>query len=1031
MKAKAGARVRAGAALLGFAASAGAAELEWRTTVESSGPVPSAIRDYVSAMPEADGGYALSFRNSAGGWLVRFDRDDRIVERTRVARSGRLLDLGNGAVTVLDGQFEYPEVPLDYVCRVEPTARGPQIAHATYYFDAGPFGLDGFLEHGSNYRDDPTTTLYWFRQDCRVEPAPAHGLASITRIVPDRETSAAYVLGTSASTGGRTIVRVTRDRVEWNFGLDGFPLDVRAVGADGVYVLVVMPEPTPGARLDRLSRDGRRLWSRAVERGAIRLARRDIVLVEEHGEARSSLRAFAPDGSVRWTRANVKGYPLPSLPEGDRLYLHSSGDAAVYEVALADGSARSRRVSALVTPLAILADGSLIAQHGHRYLDDSLPRLERWLPDASAPHPVASDGGVPEAIGASVLVAVPGGGAYVVDVHGYGIGRSLSRIDRDGRRIWRRAIEPTLGFDTSMRYAATAERFCRLRELPDESRRLECYDARDGAALTPLALPRGGTSARLVAVEEDVHVLDTPVERGQLPRALVRTIVGRDGRPRNERVIAFEGNASYRTAPSGAFTLFERFVARERVRYFAASGEERWAIDLATLGAVSGSQLLGVVPAAASALVGFAAPDGTSTLVRLDGAGRSTWRARFERDTEWARIGDDWIVFERSGFDDANVTMHRLADRDGATQFRIAERWLRRGGFVVAPTGDAFLIPEPFGSEPWVYGRPAGDAWWYDGRTGRRVGAIAALRDAADYGGAPIHRFDAEGGLLRATSTVEGPRAELALERYRARDAATRPRTLRQHAAGRWIGAALNGQSIELAVDRTGAVDGRWLTFSHDGANDPAQQRWYRLAGNFAAGAAPDALLAILAPEPGRFDRGAPRYRTAGRATWHQLGCERAELEFRFEGELDDVAGRIVLERGDRFDCETLRRRLVPDSAVWRTADGRSLMLHVDASGDITGAWPTFEPRAADGGAPQWLALETGADGTIAITRTLGGRFETGPTGNRWRIGGATLERTSCARTRLAYRFDAGELAEPFDTQQGVLELSRAGGCPR
>ncbi|HET9484549.1 MAG TPA: hypothetical protein VFO79_11385 [Xanthomonadales bacterium] len=462
---------------------------------------------------------------------------------------------------------------------------------------------------------------------------------------------------------------------------------------------------------------------------------------------------------------------------------------------------------------------------------------------------------------------------------------------------------------------------------------------------------------------------------------------------------------------------------QNRLVAFDRFGERRWSLDVMTLGGHVG-EILGARDG--GALIRFAY-DRTFKpgIARIERDGRVRWRIETAGYTQLDAAGEDWLLStEEAGIE-------RRADRDGALVWRSEPAAGFRVVVAVAPDARTFAAG-PCCAQSSPFGRYAGDVWWHDTETGARLGAMpSADAPSDDYFARPRFAFDEAGRLIRVHAELDAASGRLVVERHALRTApgASLART---HARGLWRASMLDGQALHVSVDARGNVDGRWFTFSLTRANDPREQRWFRLTGS-ARGERLE--LAIEAPVDAAFAGGDAGYRRVGTAHWRQLECGRAEIDYRFAGTLDDVSGRMILERADGATCsDDVRVAAAPEVELWHDTGGagRALALAFDRSGSgaAFGLWPTWAPTA-DGraGAPQWLTLAIDARGEVEIHRTLRGRFEDGPTSNTWRVGRGRFVSRGCDRATLEFAFDDDEIAEPFRALRGTLALDRRGAC--
>ncbi|GMV28513.1 MAG: hypothetical protein AMXMBFR59_06380 [Rhodanobacteraceae bacterium] len=107
--------------------------------------------------------------------------------------------------------------------------------------------------------------------------------------------------------------------------------------------------------------------------------------------------------------------------------------------------------------------------------------------------------------------------------------------------------------------------------------------------------------------------------------------------------------------------------------------------------------------------------------------------------------------------------------------------------------------------------------------------------------------------------------------------------------SGTWFDGATAGQGLQFTVQPGGVFFAPWFTFDPvDAANDTGRQHWFTLQGNLADARNGTAELVLVQTIGGRFDS-LPTYNAnaVGSATLRVQGCDRAELDYRF----DDAPG--------------------------------------------------------------------------------------------------------------------------------------------
>lgn len=107
--------------------------------------------------------------------------------------------------------------------------------------------------------------------------------------------------------------------------------------------------------------------------------------------------------------------------------------------------------------------------------------------------------------------------------------------------------------------------------------------------------------------------------------------------------------------------------------------------------------------------------------------------------------------------------------------------------------------------------------------------------------------------------------------------------------SGTWFDEAKAGQGLQFTVQPGGVFFAPWFTFDPaDTGNDPGRQHWFTLQGNLAEAGNGTVQLVLVQTIGGSFDL-VPTYNTTavGSATLRMQGCDRAELDYRF----DDTSG--------------------------------------------------------------------------------------------------------------------------------------------
>ena len=276
--------------------------------------------------------------------------------------------------------------------------------------------------------------------------------------------------------------------------------------------------------------------------------------------------------------------------------------------------------------------------------------------------------------------------------------------------------------------------------------------------------------------------------------------------------------------------------------------------------------------------------------------------------------------------------------------------------------------------------------------------------------------------------------------------------------AGLWFSPYANGEGLSidwLPASRT--LFGAWFTYTKAGGNDPAHQRWYTVQVNGVPENATTLELPILETTGGNFGTGpAVSPQAVGRATLTFRDCSTASLSYRFDaGHNESAAGTITLSRLTPLtqNCRRADGTLEPGSGArppakgfdarlsgaWYddSAVGQGLQLNIQPDGVFFAPWFTYDPAGTqdDPGRQHWFTLQgdlaQAVDGRVdaQLVQTIGGAFDRVPTYNAYVVGSATLRVQGCDRATLDYRFADNTIAGPYAGRSGTLALKRMGDC--
>lgn len=265
---------------------------------------------------------------------------------------------------------------------------------------------------------------------------------------------------------------------------------------------------------------------------------------------------------------------------------------------------------------------------------------------------------------------------------------------------------------------------------------------------------------------------------------------------------------------------------------------------------------------------------------------------------------------------------------------------------------------------------------------------------------------------------------------------------------GVWYTPETSGQGLVLnVVPNERALLGGWFTFSEDGSNQAAQQRWYSLDARYPAGARRLDLNLRRASAAAFDTEGGALIEEIGDAQLWLLACDQAVLRYRFErGAEAGLTGEIPLQRlgpADGVCTQTAAGGAIsPYSGSWYqpTQSGQGLLMEVlpataSRPGLLSAGWFTFDPpgRADDAFQQRWFFVQgtapsaEGETREVTIYAALGAELEASATLNVREVGRARVRFVSCGQARFDYRFDAG--AGDFAGREGAIDLYRLAGC--
>jgi hypothetical protein len=253
--------------------------------------------------------------------------------------------------------------------------------------------------------------------------------------------------------------------------------------------------------------------------------------------------------------------------------------------------------------------------------------------------------------------------------------------------------------------------------------------------------------------------------------------------------------------------------------------------------------------------------------------------------------------------------------------------------------------------------------------------------------------------------------------------------------SGAWYPEYASGQGFHLhyfADSRT--VFMPWFTFASSGGSGAAPLRWYVLQGTVAPGAQTVALD-IYRNQGGNFDATPiTQSERVGSATLAFSSCERANLDYNFDGTLGLGSGRITLTRLTARDapCTLADGSVSPPTATTSSAggfgtrhsgawydpatSGQGLMFSVTPAsssnaGYFFAPWFTYDPQDTQDESTRrhWFTIQgdlrnaSNGSSEFVIYRTTGGTFDITPATDTSRVGAATVRMIDCQRAQLDF----------------------------
>ncbi len=220
-----------------------------------------------------------------------------------------------------------------------------------------------------------------------------------------------------------------------------------------------------------------------------------------------------------------------------------------------------------------------------------------------------------------------------------------------------------------------------------------------------------------------------------------------------------------------------------------------------------------------------------------------------------------------------------------------------------------------------------------------------------------------------------------------------------------------------------------WFTYTPEDSDDPFEQHWYTMQGNYSGNRA---QLEIFETLGGEFDDSRPvDTNRVGTANWVMRDCEGGELVYNFD---DGRQGAIPFTRvipGSASGChspaatttQTVDINAGMDGAWFEPAtSGQGFFMDVQpdtglavdatieaSTGFVFVAWYTYGGNTASG--QQWYTAQgsfTDSMAQIDIFDTTGGSFDDPRAPNTRKVGTMSLDFEDCENVDIAYAFDGG-----------------------
>ena len=790
--------------------------------------------------------------------------------------------------------------------------------------------------------------------------------------------------------------------------------------------------------------------------------------VPERGVACALATTPARDAIVMYNGGSATAAAMLARVHGDGSVQASAlGTAAVGSaVALADGSA-------LAGPLLDAGTGGLLPKAFVRYASGGTA--------LAAPQPQAA-----VRVDGSLVAAAQArdGSEYLLANAPAGPGYTLTRVDPNGARIWKRSFAGGYWIELHG-FALDGDRVCwagaQQIDIDHVTSRAICHAAANGDPQWSYALPAG---SQFLAFEQLADGAAESVYLGPYPeRALHQVQLDAGGTVVGDHALGsfYEAYADTVSINRSGMTVLCTYVAGgQNIGLFG------WSRD--------GSSLFVAHPPVQAQTQFSQVPefavldaDGTTVVKALfgtnDANNNSLWAVQPDGSTRWFKnlashdylmpgsIADGRLYAELADFQSADVARYRaqaiaLADGRSLWTTELPTRYLIDGRDLGRGAYDSGLhVDAASGKIVQTLGGAVLQVLLFDPRTGQIERSIVQDCDTArrcePYIAGNVSALSSDMTLRIATGSFDDAAGSQA--RVYALAATTPAPPLipagQSGIDGVWYAPYEAGQGFTIdffASNR--ALFMAWFTFDRNGGNTPAAQTWYTLQGSVAPGAS-GADLALAAADPGAFGSGYVGVRQVGTAFLSFSDCHRGTLSYQFDADTNrGAAGLIDLHRLTESTamCDAATDAAADNSAPpadgfdalqsgsWfdPANPGQGIEMTIIPRGNGSNgfaflAWFTFDPLgyADDPSHRHWFTLQgdlsAAAAGhvTLPIVHTIGGTFDLVPTGNSYRVGAAQLTLHGCDSATLDYTFDSSEVAYAFSGASGSIPLQRIGGC--